>query len=93
LWRSALDGSGEVQVISGIDSWGNFAVTDAGVYFVPPEEGEIRFYDFATQKSSTVRKIDKQLDFGLTATRDGKHVLYTQLDRETSELVLVEKFR
>ena len=93
IWRVAVGGGEEVPVIPGIDAWGNFAVTERGIYFVPPEKGTIQFYDFATRQAKIVAKVDKPLDFGLDATQDGRFVLYTQRDRETDELLLVDHFR
>jgi len=40
----------------------------------------------------TFAHIDKPLGFGLTAAVDGRSVLYTQTDRGTSDLILLENF-
>ena len=92
IWRVPVGGGEEVQVIPAIDTWGNFAVTERGIYFVPPEKGTIEFYDFATRQARTVAKADKPLDFGLDATPDGRFVVYAQTDRNTDELLLVDNF-
>lgn len=93
IWKVPAGGGEETQVIPAIDTWGNFAVTEHGIYFVPPEKGVIQFYDFATRHAKTVAKADKPLDFGLDATEDGRFVLYTRKDRESDELLLVDHFR
>jgi Tol biopolymer transport system component len=92
VWQVPVDGGDEVQVTPGIDLWGNFAVVDSGIFFVPKEKGAIQFFDFATRQVKTIAKVDKPITFGLTATADGRTVLYTQTDREIDELILVEDF-
>jgi Tol biopolymer transport system component len=92
IWRIPTTGGEEKQVIPGIDLWGNFTVTERGIYFVPSEKGSIRFFDFGSRRVHEVAKIDKPVQFGLSATADGQFVLFTQTDRETDELMLVENF-
>ena len=93
IWRVPAAGGEETQVIPGIDLWGNFAVTEKGIYFVPAEKGTIQFYDFATRRVHIIAKINKPLQFGLNATDDGQSVIYTQMDRQMDELMLVDNFR
>jgi Tol biopolymer transport system component len=92
IWRILAAGGPETRVIPAIDAWGNFAVADRGIYFVPPQRGAIQFYDFATRQVKSVARIAKPLAFGLTATADGRTILFTQTDSEISELILVENF-
>jgi Tol biopolymer transport system component/serine/threonine protein kinase len=92
IWRVPAAGGQETRVILSIDSFGNFAVADHGIYFVPPQKGTIQFYDFATRLVKSVARIEKPLAFGLTATADGRTILFAQTDREVSELILVENF-
>jgi Tol biopolymer transport system component len=93
LWRVPVDGGEEVGVLPAIDSWGNFAVVESGIYYVPPQKKEIDFYDFGSRKSTLVRALEKRPEFGLTATPDGKTLLFTQVDRESTELMLLENFK
>jgi Tol biopolymer transport system component len=92
LWRAELDGATETLVIPEIDQWGNFAVTKKGVYYISPEEKDLRFYDFAKKATASVWKTDKPLDSGMSASGDGKHILVGQTDRSAGELMLVENF-
>jgi Tol biopolymer transport system component len=93
LWRLSTSGGEETKIVDAIESWGNFAVADQGVYFVPAAADSIQRYDFSSGKVSTVVKTGKRLDFGLAVTRDGGAIYYTQMDQERSELLLVENFR
>ena len=93
IWRIPVAGGKEAPVIPAVETWGDFAVTDRGIYFVPPDEPTIQFYDFATRQVKTIERIDKPLGFGLDATPDGRFLVYTQADRDTDELLLVDNFR
>jgi len=93
LWRLPLSGGEETKIVDAIDSWGNLAIADQGVYFVPAAADSIQRYDFSSGKVSTVVQTGKRLDFGLAVTRDGRTIYYTQMDHERSELLLVENFQ
>jgi len=57
----------------------------------------VKFYDFASNMSRDVYKIEKRVFAGLTvspAFPDGhRRLLFTQIDRMGSDLMLVEHFR
>ncbi len=93
IWRVPAGGGEETPVTPAVSTWGNFAVTERGIPFVPADDNTIVFYDFATRQTKTIAKIDKPLGFGLDATPDGRFVVYTQTDRDTDELLLVDHFR
>jgi hypothetical protein len=93
LWRVPVSGGEETRIVDAIQSWGNFAVADQGIYFVPAGGGSIQCYDFSSGKVSTIVKTEKRLDFGLAVTRDGRAIYYTQMDQDRSDLLLVENFR
>ncbi len=93
LWRVPLEGGEETQILPAIQSWGDFAVARKGIYFIPAERREIDFYDFATSKTSLVYAMKLRPDFGITLSPDGRFLFFTQVDRETSELMLVDHFQ
>ena len=97
LWKISVDGGDETQVLESLVSWDGFVVVDAGIYFIPtPAAGaassSINFLSFATGKIRSVATTDRPAD-GLTVSPDGRWILYTQLDQDVSELMLVENFR
>jgi hypothetical protein len=92
VWRVPVDGGDKQPVLPPLDNWGNFAVVEKGIYFIAANTKTIAFYDFATRATSPVYTLEKPASFGLTATPDGKTVLFTQTDRDSNELVLVENF-
>ena len=97
LWKVPTDGGDETQVLESLVRWDGFVVVDAGIYFIPtPAAGagssSINFLSFATGKIRSVATTDRPAD-GLSVSPDGRWILYTQLDQNVSELMLVENFR
>ena len=83
-------------------------MTLKGVYFVPlpPDANTIQFLDAASGKVSRLATLDKQpvrtyrsavLDKlvagGLAVSPDDAYVVWSQIDRSTLNLMLVEGFR
>ena len=101
IWRRPVNGEGEEeQVLEAVSNkdWGNWAVVEEGLYFVQRKEGRARvsFYSFATAQTSDVLMPDQDIpwmDPALAISRDGHWVLYGQVGRRESDLMLVEPFR
>ena len=53
----------------------------------------LQFFDFATGRSTTVARNLGEIRSGLTASPDGRTILYTRLDSSVDDLMLVEDFR
>jgi Tol biopolymer transport system component len=94
LWRIPTSGGQPVKLLEGELSEG-FAVLQEGIYFVESLSGEacIRFFDFGAGTSMTVARNLGAVRPLLTATRDGRTILYTRLDSSGDDLMLVENFR
>ena len=95
LFRMPAGGGEEVQVVPGVASSDLFCVTSKGVYFAPagPGANTIQFLDAASGKVTTLATPDKPLDAGLAVSPDDAYVVWSQGDRETVNLMLVEGFR
>ena len=72
-----------------------FAVLDSGIYYLDQPSGETRleFLDFATGRSTTVARHLGEIWAGLSATPDGRMILYTKRESSVEDLMLVENFR
>ena len=72
-----------------------FAVLEKGIYYIDRPAGETRlqFFDFATGRSTTVARNLGQVNLGLTASPDGRTILYSRVDSSVDDLMLVENFR
>jgi len=75
----------------------NFAVVASGIYFIPSPDAAGRFtihyMNFATGKISPIAQIQKDVMYGFSVSPDERTILYTQVDQEGSDLMLVENFR
>jgi Tol biopolymer transport system component len=53
----------------------------------------IQLLRLATGKIEVVATLDKDLYYGLTVSPDGRWLLYSQVDQQSCDLMLVENFR
>jgi eukaryotic-like serine/threonine-protein kinase len=97
LWRLPVSGGQPVKVLEGVVQRA-FAVLGKGIYYASLEapsrlEAKLLYFDFATGKSTTVAALGRRIFLGLTATADGRTILYTKIDSSVNDLMLVENFR
>ena len=105
VWRLPQGGGPAVKVVEGV-VLGNFDVVEEGLYYIdrvsgeagsfsdrPDGETRLRYFDFATSRSTTVATNLGTIGLGLSATRDGRTVFFTRVDSSTDELILVDNFR
>ena len=92
LWQLPVSGGVPVKVVDGVLS---FAVLDRGIYYVDrtSDETRLQYIDFATRSSTTVARNLGDLSFGLSASPDGRTILYSRVDSSVDDLMLVENFR
>ena len=95
IWRMPVDGGEETLVVSGIKSYRTFVVGRRGVYYAHGESGRdsIRVHDLSTGRSHVVLELSKPIAPGLSLSPDERYLLYSQVDDEGSELMLVDNFR
>lgn len=80
----------------GPDNWSNWALTRDGIYFfssrgdLPPE---IQYLAFKTGRASWIANLEKPSFYGLTASPDGRLLVYSQWDRNEREIRVIENFR
>jgi hypothetical protein len=94
LWRLPAVGGQPVKILDGV-VWRAYAVLDKGIYYIdqPAGEARLQFYDFATRRSTTVARPLGDVRYGLTASPDGRTILYSRVDSSVDDLMLVENFR
>jgi Tol biopolymer transport system component/DNA-binding winged helix-turn-helix (wHTH) protein len=95
LWRVPARSGEEQQVLESV-GWLSFAMAQDGIFFVPGDAGgtpSIRFFNFRTGAITVVAPIDGSPSDGLSVSPDGRYLLYSQTDQQSSELMLVENFR
>jgi Tol biopolymer transport system component len=95
LWRLAVSGGVPVKVLEGV-ILGNFAVLDRGIYYIDQPSGETRlqYFDMAAGRSTTVAgNLGNMILTSLTASADGRAILFARVDSSVDDLMLVENFR
>ena len=106
LWRLPASGGVPVKVLEGV--WfANYVVREGGIYYIdkpsgqggvyyldtPTGETRLQYFDLATRRSSTVARNLGNVGTFLTASPDGRTILYNRMDSSVDDLMLVENFR
>jgi Tol biopolymer transport system component len=91
LWRVPANGGKEVQILE-TTRWLNFAVVEDGIYYQPARQA-IEFYSFRRHSTEVVVEPEKALTLGLSVSPDRRFLLYSQLEVDDSDLMLVDDFR
>jgi Tol biopolymer transport system component/DNA-binding winged helix-turn-helix (wHTH) protein len=101
LWRAKTDGSTEEQV-AGMpefsflgDEW---FPAEAGIYFLSHANGKtmINLFDLQSRQTRPIFTLEKptpQWIGGMPVSRDGKFMLYPQVDSASSDLMMIGNFR
>ena len=94
LWRVSTSGGPPVKVLTGVINRA-FTVLDKGIYYLDrySRETRLQYFDFANGRSTTVAGSLGDLRNGLTASPDGRTILYTRIDSSVDDLMVVENFR
>jgi hypothetical protein len=94
LWRLPVAGGKPEKVMEDVIERA-FALVPHGMYYIDRVAGEARleFVDFARQRSSTIARDLGDVRASLTASPDGRTVLFTRQDSLVDDLMLVENFR
>jgi Tol biopolymer transport system component/DNA-binding winged helix-turn-helix (wHTH) protein len=100
IWSIPVGGGLETRVTGAprLGDWGNWAVTETGLYLLDDDvmpRQTIEFYNFKTHKLAPVIPLEhsgREWDPGLDASRDGRTVLFVQWEPQVS-LAMVENFQ
>jgi serine/threonine protein kinase len=97
LWKMPVQGGDESEVLKSVYAT-NYEIGNQGIYFTEmPGAGRngnsIKFFNFATGKITSIATIQGLPNWGLSVSPDKKFLLYTQMDQNGSDLMLVENFR
>jgi hypothetical protein len=78
-----------------LQQWRDWTLVDDGIFFFRQRSAPksvLSFFDFATARVRDVTTLEKPGEW-ISASVDGKFVLYHQLDHEESNIMLLENFR
>ena len=101
IWRRPLAGGEEELVLDhhGAGYWRYWAVVKQGIYFATaqrPEQPLIEFFSFATGRVTPVAVLEKGLDRGMTGlavSSDGRRLIWSQVDQDSSDIMLMDNFK
>jgi len=102
LWRVGIDGTEEQQV-QGMPQLGNYGEVwspfGSGIYFLRDNNGrgEIEFFDLSTKSLQRIFVLEKPLILdwmgGLPVSSNGKWLLFSQVDEQSGDLMMIENWR
>ncbi len=97
LSRMPVAGLEETQVLEKVRQ-GYWSISEQGIYFLNPQTtpSSLEFFSFATSRTTQIIRVDKEIWWAkpsLTASNDGKWILWGQIDRNESDIMLMENFR
>jgi dipeptidyl aminopeptidase/acylaminoacyl peptidase len=97
IWRTPVAGGPERLVVEALQpyDWGNWAVTDEGIYYVRRDaQGPVlllhAFASAAEQTIALLEPLPRHPAFALSP--GGRDLFYTRVDRVDGDLLLVEDF-
>jgi Tol biopolymer transport system component/DNA-binding winged helix-turn-helix (wHTH) protein len=95
LWKVPAAGGSEMRLagVSQVRSWAAWGVSSRGIFYCPLEGpnvvASIDFYDFETRLGRQIALLNR-IPFWLSASADGKAVLFNQAEQDESSIVLVK---
>ena len=106
MWRIPVAGGAPVKLVDSVILV-NYAVLQGGIYYIDRPAGgkgayfvdqtltaaRLRYFDFGTKRSTTVAGDLGNVDVPLTATPDGRTILFPRTTFSIDDLILVENFR
>ncbi|HEX9000528.1 MAG TPA: winged helix-turn-helix domain-containing protein, partial [Blastocatellia bacterium] len=95
IWRVPVTGGEETRVLEQ-GRQGAWAVQSQGIYFLSfaaKARGAIEFFNFATGRKTPISVFEKEETYGLTVSADGRRLMWAQMDRNESDLMLLEHSR
>ncbi len=101
IWRIPVEGGEETLVLAHHQAglWRYWAVVEQGIYFITaetPDHPLIEFFSFVTGRVTQVATLERPIPRGITgisASSDGRWLIYSQLDQSGSDIMLMENFR
>ena len=102
LWTMPVAGGQETLLIPSVTA-GYWCVTTPGIVYVdltkPPDSRDpkpVLFYDFATRRTTQVATIEKGLEsafMNFSVTRDGRRMIWAQIDQESADIMLIQGWK
>ncbi len=94
LWRASVSTGTPERIVDAIVR-SNFTVLGPGIYFMDQSgtATRLRYLDLRSKAATTILPDIGGVAFGLTASPDGRHILFTRVDATVDDVMLVEHFQ
>ena len=97
IWELPSSGGTQTKILESVRNR-NYVVARAGIYFEKEHPADMPrislcFFDFASRKTTVIHRTQKPTQMGLALSPDESWLVYTQVDQQGSDLMLVENFR
>jgi Tol biopolymer transport system component len=104
VWRRPLNGdinSREESALQSVQFWGLWALAKCGIYYLdlgqaPNSKANLEFFDLEQKRTTKLAQLGEPLNPwnpAIALSPDGQSLLYEQLERPVSNIVLLENFR
>ena len=95
IWKVPSEGGNEVRILDHLSFVADFDVVADGIYFIQESDSgdTIRFYDFASGKTTIVLSIQGRRGPGLSVSPDRHWLLFSKFNPVQGDLMLVENIR
>ena len=96
LWRMPASGGPEERILTGMANETTWTVSRERIWFIGPVAGRtgnvLKVLDLSNGNIRQIFQIARPLTLGVAVSPDERSVLWSQMDRITSDLMLVEQF-
>ena len=101
LWRRDLSDGKEEPVLESLQQWGWWALGSGVIYFLElpdslPRQVHLKEFDIAQHRVRELATLTYPVQAAtptLTTSRDGRHLVYTQIDSMEADIMLADNFR
>jgi Tol biopolymer transport system component len=92
IWRRPVSDGAEECFLKAHKrwAWGNWAVTDGGIYYVDRASGQLAYYAFDSGATRLIAEIPELYNPSLSVSPDGTSMLYAQVVSRGSDVMVVE---
>jgi Tol biopolymer transport system component/DNA-binding winged helix-turn-helix (wHTH) protein len=80
------------EAIPRVMVWHLWEIAPGGIYFVPSGSSSMQYFDLASHRVKEMFRLDKDFHDGFSVSPDGRYMLYSQLDEENSDIMVMNKY-